>query len=143
MPWDEESTYLCTVNSFLWPKRPSFGEFEPRITRKRGARSLRAPQESRPDPKVRPWQELVGCQAVQAWAGRRTRPILAKPFSICVRNSRIKESVVIEPTSQFDQKMPNEPEPEIIASRKASSALLPSTSAKVSGASGMPIFLKT
>src|SRR3569623_380029 len=95
----------------------------------------------------RPSEEPRGDQALAAdqaaWAGRKTRPILEIPFSIWVRNRRMNDSVVIEPTSQFDQNTPIEPPPEIFDSRKASSALLPSTSARVSGASGMPIFLKT
>lgn len=50
---------------------------------------------------------------------------------------------MIEPTRPFDQntfKVPAEP---IIDRRKASSARLPSTSASVNGAKGIPIFLKT
>ena len=49
-------------------------------------------------------------------------------------------SVVIEPTSQFDQNTRMSPPEPIIDRRKASSALLPSTSASVNGARGMPIF---
>src|SRR3569833_672492 len=103
----------------------------------KGARNASAPLRKNP----------VGIRLLAAdqaaWAGRKTRPILEMPFSIWVRNSRMNDSVVIEPTSQFNQNTPNEPPPEIIDSRKASSALQPSTSARVSGASGMPIFLKT
>jgi hypothetical protein len=50
---------------------------------------------------------------------------------------------VIEPTRPFDQNTFMSPPEPIIDSRKASSAQLPSTTASVSGASGMLIFLKT
>src|SRR5207253_2931089 len=47
-------------------------------------------------------------------------------------------SVVIVPTRLFDQKTRMSPPAPIIESRNASSARLPSTSARVRGASGMP-----
>ena len=52
-------------------------------------------------------------------------------------------SVVIEPTSPFDQNTRMSPPAPIIDRRNASSVRLPSTSASVNGASGMPIFLNT
>ena len=66
---------------------------------------------------------------------------MAAPIS--GQNSRISASVVIEPTSQFDQNTRRSPSAPIIDRRNASSARLPSTSASVNGASGMPIFLNT
>ena len=59
------------------------------------------------------------------------------------QNSSTMASVVIEPTSEFDQNTRRSPPEPIIDSRNASSARLPSTSASVNGASGIPIFLNT
>jgi hypothetical protein len=55
------------------------------------------------------------------------------------QNSSAIASVVIEPTNLFDQNTFMSPPEPIIDSRKASSARLPSTSANVNGARGMPI----
>ena len=63
-------------------------------------------------------------------------------LSIIGQNSSAIASVVIEPTSQFDQNTVMSPPEPIIDRRKASSALLPSTRASVKGARGMEIFLK-
>ena len=79
----------------------------------------------------------------QARAGRQSRPTLPKALSITGQNRRTIASVVIEPTRPFDQKTFISPPEPIIDRRNASSARLPSTSASVNGASGMPIFLKT
>ena len=49
----------------------------------------------------------------------------------------------MDPTSAFDQNTRKSPPDPIIDSRNASSARLPSTSASVNGASGIPIFLNT
>jgi len=66
-----------------------------------------------------------------------------KALSITGQNRRTIASVVIEPTRPFDQNTFMSPPAPIIDWRNASSARLPSTSASVNGASGMPIFLKT
>src|SRR5215510_12975296 len=78
-----------------------------------------------------------------ARAGRSKRETPAKARSISGQNSRMIASVVIEPTRPFDQNTFMSPPEPIIDRRKASSARLPSTRARVNGASGTPIFLKT
>src|SRR4051812_28118602 len=81
--------------------------------------------------------------AAHAPTGRHARETLLNSLSITDQNSRMIASVVIVPTSQFDQNTPRLPPDPIIERRNASSARLPSTSASVNGAKGMPIFLKT
>src|SRR5258705_12207411 len=81
--------------------------------------------------------------APEAFAGRHSRPTLPNALSISGQNSSTMASVVIEPTRPFDQNTFMSPPEPIIDNRNASSARLPSTSASVHGASGMPIFLKT
>ena len=73
-------------------------------------------------------------------AGRHSRATLPNALSITGQNSSTIASVVIEPTRPFDQNTFMVPPEPIIDSRNASSARLPSTSASVNGASGMPIF---
>src|SRR5262249_21965357 len=67
-------------------------------------------------------------------------PTTPRSFSIRLemigQNRRTSASVAIEPTSGFDQNTRRSPSAPIMARRKESSARLPSTSAKVSGASG-------
>src|SRR4051794_14976613 len=70
-------------------------------------------------------------------------PMRVRSPSMMGQNSSTIASVVIEPTRPFDQNTLRSPPEPIIDRRKASSARLPSTSASVNGASGMPIFLKT
>src|SRR6266481_1248957 len=57
------------------------------------------------------------------------------------QNNNASARVVIEPTNPFDQNTPRLPPEPIIERRNESSARLPSTSASVRGASGIPIFL--
>jgi dihydroxy-acid dehydratase len=77
-------------------------------------------------------------------AARRTsRPARSTSALIAGQNSRIRARLVIEPTSPFDQNTRRSPPAPIMDRRNASSARLPSTSARVKGASGMPIFLNT
>ena len=56
------------------------------------------------------------------------------------QNNSAIANVVIEPTRPFDQNTRMSPPEPIIDRRNASSALLPSTNARVKGARGMPIF---
>ena len=78
-----------------------------------------------------------------AFAGRSMRVTLPNTRSITGQNSSTIASVVIEPTRPFDQNTLRSPPAPIIDRRNASSARLPSTSASVNGANGMPIFLNT
>ena len=78
-----------------------------------------------------------------ALAGRSMRVTPPNTLSMTGQNSSTIASVVIDPTRPFDQNTFMSPPEPIIDSRNASSARLPSTSASVNGASGMPIFLKT
>ena len=88
-------------------------------------------------------QAQGGVRFQHAFAGRIIRPMLPNALSITGQNSSTIASVVIVPTSPLDQNTFMSPPAPIIDSRNASSARLPSTSASVNGASGMPIFLKT
>jgi hypothetical protein len=86
---------------------------------------------------------LYPSYANYALAGRNIRVTLPNALSMTGQNSSTIASVVIEPTRPFDQNTFMSPPEPIIDRRNASSARLPSTSASVNGASGMPIFLKT
>jgi hypothetical protein len=66
---------------------------------------------------------MDGFQPV-ARAGRISRPTLLKALSITGQNNSAMASVVIEPTSPFDQNTPTLPPEPIIESRNASSARL-------------------
>src|SRR5215470_3974085 len=77
-------------------------------------------------------------------AGRRQSALArSNAWWMSGQNSRISASVVIDPTSQFDQNTRKSPPEPIIDRRNDDSARLPSTSASVNGASGMLTFLKT
>src|SRR6185295_3154680 len=78
-----------------------------------------------------------------AFAGRSMRETPLNALSMTGQNSSTIASVVIEPTRPFDQNTFMSPPEPIIDRRNASSARLPSTSASVNGARGMPIFLNT
>ena len=82
---------------------------------------------------------LYPSYANYAFAGRNMRVTLPNAQSMTGQNSSTIASVVIEPTRPLDQNTFMSPPEPIIDSRNASSARLPSTSASVNGASGMPI----
>ena len=67
-------------------------------------------------------------------------PRLAIDRSISGQNSSTIAIVVMLPTKPFDQNTRMSPAEMIIDWRKASSARLPSTNARVNGASGILIF---
>src|SRR5258705_2099841 len=78
-----------------------------------------------------------------AFAGRSIRVTLPNALSITGQNNSTIASVVIEPTRPFDQNTFMSPPEPIIDRRNACSAPVPSTSASVNGASGMPTILNT
>src|SRR5262245_40346057 len=86
---------------------------------------------------------IVRYAAREPPAGRQSRLARSNNGLMSGQNNRMSASVVIEPTSPFDQNTRRSPPAPIIAKRKASSARLPSTNASVNGANGIPIFLNT
>src|SRR5579862_599110 len=73
----------------------------------------------------------------------KTSRIRLIPPAMSGQRSRTRAREAIVPTRPLDQNTRISPSAPIIDSRKESSARLPSTSASVNGASGMPIFLNT
>src|SRR5260221_14150793 len=101
-----------------------------------GVELLGAIEDHRGDRAIALHQDSVG-------RGAHRRPIRASARPISGQKSRASASARMDATRPFDQNTVLSPLAPIIDSRNESSARLPRTMARVSGASGMLTFLKT